>query len=139
MPARIGAVVAAIAMIVVAVVVRDRIDKKETTARLTCSTELAAVCGHLGKGIKVTVEPAGTTFDRLAKLDPGADPGLDGWLVAGPWPEMVNADRRGRALPELFGAGRAPVAASPLVAVVEAQRAAVLRTKCGDPVHWACV
>src|SRR5437660_948590 len=53
MAARIGAVVAAIAMIVVAVVVRDRIDEKKTTTRLTCSTELAQACSHLGSGTDV--------------------------------------------------------------------------------------
>src|SRR5437870_12756132 len=138
MAARIGAVVAAIAMIVVAVVVRDRINEKQTTTRLTCSTELAEACGHLGGGIKVTVEPAGTTFDRLVKLAPGDDPGLDGWLVAGPWSEMVNDQRRRNAVPELFPSTAPLLAASPLVAVVESQRAAFVKSKCGDAPQWAC-
>jgi hypothetical protein len=139
MAARIGAIVAAVAMVVIAVVVRNKIDENSVTVRLTCSTELSAACSRLGKGIKVTVEPAGTTFDRLVKLDPGADPGLDGWLVAGPWPRMVNAQRGVSSAGDLFGASSPPLATSPVVAVVEAQRAAAVKAKCQDPPKWACL
>jgi hypothetical protein len=138
MIARIGALVGAVAMVVVAIVVRGRIDDRGVSARLTCSTELAEACAHLGNGIKVTVEPAGATFDRLAALGPDADPGLDGWLVAGPWPEMLNADRRSRAQLEPFDTSGTRLASSPLVTVVETQRAPVLQKKC-NPATWACV
>src|SRR4051795_1496666 len=136
MPARIGAVVAAIAMVVGAIYVRGRIDEKGVSTRLTCATELADACDRIGGGAKVTVEPAGPTFDRLTKLEPDADPGLDGWLVPGPWPEMVDAARKARAAPELFGSTGAPPGATPLVTVAEAQRAAALKAKCKDPADW---
>jgi hypothetical protein len=138
MVARIGALVGAVAMVVAAIVIRGRIDNGGVAARLTCSTELADVCDHLGNSIKVTVEPAGTTFDRLAKLEPSADPGLDGWLVAGPWPEMLNAQHKEQTA--RFDTSGAPLATSRLVTVAETQRAAVLRSKCGgDSPAWKCV
>src|SRR5689334_20638090 len=94
MPARVGALVLAVAMVVGSLLVRSRIDRSRTTARLTCATELEAACRAIGHGVKVTIEPAGVTADRLAGLDPGADAGLDGWMTPGPWPQAVDADRR---------------------------------------------
>src|SRR3954463_10719749 len=126
-------------MVVGAIYVRGRIDEKGVSTRLTCATELADACNGIGGGAKVTVEPAGTTFDRLTKLEPGADPGLDGWLVPGPWPEMVDAARTARAAPELFGSTGAPLAVTPVWAVLEGQGAAALKAKCKDPADWGCL
>src|SRR5438874_13122849 len=92
---RLGALVVAVAMVVGSLVLRARIDRGRTTARLTCTTELETACRNIGHGVKVTIEPAGVTADRLTGLDPGADAGLDGWMTPGPWPQAVDADRRG--------------------------------------------
>lgn len=147
MAARVLAVLAAVAMVLGAVAVRDRMDdrteRRTTTLRLVCSTELAAVCGALAAGtardVVATVEPAATTADRLSKLPAGVAPDLDGWLVPGPWPQIVADGRRRAGLDAPLGAG--PVLArSPVVLAVWKDRAAVLAPRCqnGSP-GWKCL
>src|SRR4051794_40885547 len=133
MLARVGALVLAVAMVVGSLVVRSRIDRSRTTARLTCATELAAACQAIGHGIKVTVEPAGVTADRLVVLDPGADPGLDGWLTPGPWPQIVDQQRAAANQPPLFVVSR-PLASTRLAVVASPKRAA----ECPAPQQWDC-
>ncbi|MDQ4133181.1 MAG: hypothetical protein M3179_08260, partial [Actinomycetota bacterium] len=79
---RVLAVLAAVAMVAGAVVVRSRLDDGDSdgvAGRLTCGPELEAVCERLrrdqGDGLTIVVEPAGVTAERLAAA-PG-DPGLD--------------------------------------------------------------
>ena len=137
--------VAAAAMVAGSFALRDRLDRREearaTVLRLVCATELGPVCAQLGDDdvrVDVVVEAAGTTADRLAGAQTG--PGLDGWLVSAPWPEMVDGARRARALPTLFGAPEAPLARSPLVLVVWKDRAAALAGHCPDgQVAWPCL
>src|SRR4051794_16732215 len=93
MPARLGALVLAVAMVAGAIFVRGHIDRSRSTFRLTCATELEDACRTMGHGAEVTVEPAGTTADRLIALPPDDDPGLDAWLAPGPWPQVVDAAR----------------------------------------------
>ena len=102
MPPRIAkllAVVAALAMIGVAVLVRSRIadddegdggdgDPREAFT-VMCITELEAICRALEpEGIEVEVEDAGTTADALAD---GRRPTFDAWVTIDPWPEMVDS------------------------------------------------
>ncbi|MDP8936646.1 MAG: substrate-binding domain-containing protein [Actinomycetota bacterium] len=140
------AVVAAAAMVLGSLALRDRLDRREeertTVLRLVCATELGPVCERLADAgdtpLDLTVEAAGTTADRLTAVE--SDPELDGWLVSAPWPEMVDGARRARALPPLFGPSGAPLARSPLVLVVWNDRAAVLATRCeGGQVGWSCL
>src|SRR5436309_11901831 len=114
MAARLGALVLAVAMVVGAVVARRHIDRAAVVVRLTCATELADVCGRLPGRVKVTIAPAGTTADRLTALAPGADPGLDGWLTPGPWPQLVDAARVAASREPVFGSAVGPLARSPL-------------------------
>ena len=93
------------------------------------------MCENLGNGIHVTIEPAGKTLERLATLEPGADAGMDGWLVAGPWPDMVNIQRRVAGASALFAPNPPVLAASPLVAVVDTLRAPTLQKACPHPHH----
>ena len=138
--------VAAAAMVLGSLALRDRLDRREeertTVLRLVCATELGPVCERLGDDdgsrLDLTVEAAGTTADRLARVQ--SEPGLDGWLVSAPWPEMVDGVRRARALPPLFGPAEAPLARSPLVLVVWNDRGAVLARRCeGGQVGWSCL
>ncbi|MGQ0519597.1 MAG: hypothetical protein ACT4PX_00415 [Actinomycetota bacterium] len=147
MAARVLAVLAAVAMVAGAVAVRDRLDdraeRRTTTLRLVCASELAPVCEALeaepDRDVVTTVEPAAVTAERLTGLAAGAALDLDGWLVPGPWPQMV-ADARRRAGQEApLGAG--PVLArSPVVLAVWKDRAAVLAPRCqnGGP-GWKCL
>ena len=124
--------VGAVAMIVGALVVRGRLDDENVDAgqvyRLVCAADLDRVCADLDDAfpgrVDVTVEGAGATADRLRRLD--GDPELDGWLVADPWPALVDEARRAGSLPPLFATEAAPLARSPLVIVAWKDRAAAL-------------
>src|SRR5205807_533197 len=144
MAKRLLALLAAAAMVAGAVLARDRIRSSggETSRpRLTCATELATVCTALEDRAIVTVEPAGTTAQRLAGVAAGADPGLDGWLALQPWPALVDNARSRAAAPTLFASSApAPVARSPLTVAIWPDRLRVAQTACGNtPVTWKCL
>jgi len=143
---RLLALLAAVAMVVASLVIRSRLDRNQGElahpARLTCATELEATCNTIREAagadrLVLTVEAAGTTADRLAGAT--GDPGLDGWLVPDPWPDMVDIRRRTKALEPLFATGRQPLGRSPLALVVWKERGAVLAAKCGTPIGWKCL
>ncbi|MBV9665827.1 MAG: hypothetical protein JOZ37_17810, partial [Actinobacteria bacterium] len=94
MRARLLAFAVAVLMVVAAIVVRGRIDKKheDTTnpLRLVCSTELQAVCDALPATIQITYASAAETANELSGTTP---PRADGWLTTGPWPEIVRERR----------------------------------------------
>jgi len=125
---RLLALVGAIAMIVVAIVVRGAIDDDDGGGRaggdggervVVCVTELRTYCPSDG-----IVEDAGRTADRLAG---GED--VDAWLTFDPWPSIVDDARTRAGLEPLF-LERTGLASSPLVAVGPADR--------GD-CDWACL
>jgi hypothetical protein len=143
---RAVALAAAAAVVAAALFVRSRLDRRgeerSTTARLICSVELEQACQALrgaDSRVLLTVEPAGVTADRVATaLD---DPGLDGWLVPEPWPDIVEARRRARSLPPLFATERTAVARSPLALVVwmDRQKALVDSGRCPGGAGWKCL
>jgi hypothetical protein len=141
---RLLAVAAAIAMVVGALVVRNRMDEdkvtRSTELRLLCTTELEAVCRDLeddpDSAITVTVEDAGATVDRLAKA---GDAGFDGWLTPGPFPQLVKETRKPAGLSPLFTTVSAPIARTPVVVVMWKQREAALAATCGGKVDWTCL
>lgn len=143
---RVLAVVAAAAMIAGSLAIRSALDRDRSEAaqvlRLTCATELGVACRRLAEAddrVQLTVEPAGETADRLASLD--TEPDVDGWLVPAPWPDIVDAQRRARAVPALFSAERPTVARSPLVLVVWQDRSAALGPRCAPSggFGWKCL
>jgi hypothetical protein len=79
----------------------------------------------------------GLLADRLAGATD--DPGLDGWLVPEPWPDIVDIRRGTKALEPLFASGRQPLARSPLTLVVWKDRAAALGSRCPGGVSWKCL
>ncbi|MEA2686376.1 MAG: hypothetical protein QOE93_1571 [Actinomycetota bacterium] len=136
-------------MIVGAVVVRGRLDDRSETQsevyRLVCSVDLGPVCDDIARAfpgrITMTIESAGTTADRLRRVD--GDPELDGWLVADPWPAIVDGARQFANLPPIFAtttANQPPLARSPLVIVSWKERADALGPTCPDAkVGWKCL
>ncbi len=141
------AVVGAVAMVVGALVVRGRLDDRQVEEgqvyRLVCASDLGQVCEDLDTSfpgrVDVTIEPAGTTADRLRRLD--GDPEVDGWLVVDPWPALVDEARRAASLPPIFAAGPPPVARSPLMIVAWKDRADALAPTCptAGTIEWRCV
>ena len=138
------AAIVAVGMVVGALLVRSRVDdnreRKHTVLRLVCAEELEQACDAIqadpGSKVEVTVEPAGDTEARLAKQG-GAD--VDGWLVPAPWAGLVDEVRARNQLPARFGSSGAPIARSPLVIAMWADRAAALRAACGGQVGWKCI
>lgn len=144
MVARILALLAAVGMVAGALVVRARMDDNGGTLgvggprpMLVCATELAAVCEALKDEVDFDIEPAGATADRL--IAAASEPALDGWLVAGPWPAIVAAERQRKALPPILASQKTGLARSPVVIVGERERLPVLATKCGGKVTLRCL
>lgn len=146
MVARLLAVLAAVAMVLGAMAVRDRIDEPDgggrATLALVCATELGPACERLeaGRGgddrLSVTVEPAGVT---AARLSAGALNGVDGWLVTMPWAETVRAARERAGLEPALDVGPV-VTRSPVVLAVWPDRAEALRGHCpAGRIEWACL
>jgi hypothetical protein len=145
---RLLALLAAVAMVVIALVLRDRIGsddhaEADGAARLTCATELAPVCAALADGrddVVVEVEEALVTGDRVAASPAdGDDLGLDAWLTLAPVAAMSAEARQRALLPPVLGEPTAPLATSPLVVVAWEDRAEILAEACGGEVSWRCV
>lgn len=96
---------------------------------LLCAAELAEVCRSLN-GVKVTVEQPGVSYDRL--IAEGGTLDADGWLVSGPWPEMVREQR------PVDLTISDPLARSDLALYVREDRHRVLDTACGT-LSWKCL
>jgi hypothetical protein len=146
---RLFAVAGAVALVVAALAVRDRIEDDDAGAaggdgRLVCATELATACQELAasEGVQVVVEPAGVTADALVAAADGGDEavvGLAGWLAPEPWAEIVRTERARAAAPPLLDRPSAPIARTPLVLAIWRERAAALRGRCGRPADWRCL
>ena len=147
MATRVLAFLAAVAMVVGAVAVRNRSHDGNSSGgaaarsgplQLVCASELQQVCDAIAstqRGVNVVVEAAGVTADRLKSID-AKTAAVDGWLTPGAWGELVDASRpEGTA--KLFADTTPPLARSPFVlAVWKADRT---RLGCGEPVDLACV
>jgi hypothetical protein len=89
---------------------------------------VAAACDDLAPAVRVVAtEPAGTTYRRLAT---GKRLGADGWLVAQPWPAMLEV------VGHPLAGESAVLARTPVDLVTTAPRPAALRC---DPPSWSCL
>jgi hypothetical protein len=138
---QIGALVAAVALVVIALVIRSQRDHEKSLGpyRLTCATEFADACRALDPAkVAVTIEPAGATADRLSNAPVDTDVGFDGWLAASPWVGMVNDARSGRGLDAVTGdlamLGRTRVAVA-----IWRNRGIALRQACSGAPTWKCI
>lgn len=137
---RVLALAGAVAMVVVAVLVRTAGDDDTeggssegdgSGATVVCATELAEACRAL-PGATVLVEDAGTTADALRTGAMRDD--VDGWLVPAVWVDVVAS-----AAPDaLVGRGRL-VATSPVVLAVDEARADAVADLCPAPGLLRCV
>jgi hypothetical protein len=111
----------------------------DAAEELVCVPELAAVCQQLeagGTDLRVTVEDAGATLDRLAVVE-ATDAPL--WLTVEPYPAMVDSIRAGaRTDPVAFTT--TSLGASPLgVALPSDEHLAVLEAACASDPLWRCI
>ena len=146
---RVLAVLGAVLMVAVALLVRAAIDGgddgegsggggEDAAPQLLCAEELADLCETLAQeGLaEVTIEPVGTTVDRLGAID--ADLGADAWLTLDPFPQQVNDRRTFATGNALFADALATGFSTGLALVAQDDRAAALDTDCAE-VGWACV
>lgn len=146
MPARIAALLVAVALIAGAFAYRDRDnDSRAGTGeggrvRLVCATELAAACEEAttGMDVELVVEPAGATYDRIVGAPSSTAAAVDLWVAPAPYPAMVAEARERQAKPSLTGRP-ARVGGAKLAVVVWKDRAAVMDKSCGGTTTWKCI
>lgn len=145
---RLLALVAAVALVAGAFVLRERLDERtsapgsadgESTAgaqTLVCAADLRAACDMLEEeGITVRIEPAGQTVEALV-ADPTAAPDL--WLVPQPWPEIARIES-GSDVPADEDVSEV-LAISPLVFAGFTERLETLESAaCGGELTWRCL
>ena len=146
---RLAAVVLAVAMIVGAVLLRDRIDGDDEAGpdgsgdrfRLVCDTDLEDVCRSLTSGdddLEVVVRSSGATADDLAKEDAELDG--DAWLTSASWPAIVADNRRFAELDgEVLAPSSAVLARSPVMIATREDDLGDLEAACGGAITWRCV
>lgn len=143
---RFLAVLGAVAMIVVAVVVRNAIDDgggssgsgPGGTVTIACAEDLTAACDALDGAAGVTVQRE-KAADTAAALGKDAPAGVDAWLTTSAWSKVVDVQRRFDGLDPALGTATT-LARSPVVLVVDKG----VRSQLADPqrcgtVGWACL
>jgi hypothetical protein len=104
----------------------------ETTGALVCAAGLPA-CEGLADSRS---EEAGVTADALL----GPDSDLEGaWIVPAAWADLVIAERSRLGLDAAYEIDGDPLASSPVVLAIWADRAAQLTDRCGGAVDWTCL
>lgn len=148
---RVLALLLAIAMVVGAQTVRERIDEgqavdgpdrpdpdvADVAIRLTCDPVLEGVCAAIAEetDVDAVTLPPGDVADRLA--DPAAEAPRGAWVTLAPWVELAALRRESAGETPVLGEA-AGLARSPLVAAVWEDRAAALADHCGA-LSWRCV
>jgi hypothetical protein len=143
----VGAVLAAVVMVLAALAIRSLIDGDDGggsgdggtagPVRLVCVTEVRAACEQLAaehEDVEVTVAAAGTTVSELTGPEfRGSQSPYDGWVTLEPLPTLVD-DRRERAGDDqVLAESSEPLAGSEVVLVAANDRAAALQsTSCGE-------
>src|SRR4051812_45423008 len=142
---RLVAVLVAVALIVIAVVIRNGMDNGDGesggggagTPKLVCTPELERFCSGLVPDVDLTVEEPGVTAARLEKA--GNDLGIDGWLTPGPWAEIAVAGRRDLGKVPGLAIGK-PLARSQIGLAAWPDRYSVLIKSCANAqISWKCV
>lgn len=144
---RLVALVAAVAMVFVAALIRQHLGDDRSASRhadvlrLRCATELTDVCNRLAAddpSIEVSVRDDGDTVAALTRKESSAD--FDAWLSVGPWAGIVEDDRRQAGLDTpVIAAPSVAVGRSPVTFVGPTDRVEALRSHCGGTVTWSCV
>lgn len=141
---RVGALIAAVLLVVIALWVRERaggvkIGRGETEGTVVCATEVSRACEALRDAhpkISVRIESAGATAQALAG---GAAGDFDAWLVAQPHAALAAELLKAATGPAPLGAASKPIAHSRLAFFVHESRATAFNQHCGKTPSWACL
>lgn len=134
---QLGAVVAAVLMILVALAIRERLDDNGSDGgdtasgpvRVVCITELTEACSSL-KDVEVTIEDASLTAKKIV----AGTADIDAWVTFDPWPAMTNV-LANRDVADTA----ARVVRSDLVTAMVKDRAEQFAPTCGGTVNWRCL
>jgi hypothetical protein len=138
---RVLAVLAAVGMIAGAYVYRYGLpgdgaatddQRGQDAGGIVCASELGTVCDAVAGA---TVEPAATTADRLIAAASARAAGVGAWVVAAPWPQMVDEARALGSRAPVFAGEPDALASTSLVAVA---RRGQLPAACTPP-SWRCL
>jgi hypothetical protein len=141
---RLVALFVAVALVVGAMLLRDRVfgdtgagsGELAAQQRIVCVRALDDVCAQLGTpDMPAVVEDAATTLSRFAQPEPE----VDVWLTVVPWAEIASLTRSAAGLPELAGARSDVLARSPMLVAARADRADALAAACDGDVTWPCL
>lgn len=145
---RLGALVAAVILVVVALWVRGRLGGDsvrlgagEATGTIVCSTEVARACEALREDhpqLAIRIEAAGVTAQALAGATPGAAD-FDVWLVGQTSAAVAAELFKGAIGPAPLGTPSKPIAHSRLAFFVHESRAAAFNAHCGGAARWGCL
>ena len=140
---RAGALMLAVVMVIAAFLVRERVDGGQDDASagsggdgILCPDGLGEICPAGGDARR---EPAGTTADRLIEATHPSALGADAWIVPSAWARLVIDERARLGRDPLFEIAEGPLASSPVVLAIWAERAEALGEACGRPVDWRCI
>lgn len=142
---RVLALGVSVGLVALAFVVRGQADDGDGRGggdggdRLVCATELGDVCDTLADDYDVTVEDAATTADRLIAIARADEAPADLWLAPRPWVEAVEVSRQLNGNDAVTGEASGTIARSPVVLVVQQNRADALAGSCGGTIAWQCV
>jgi hypothetical protein len=145
---RLAALAIAVLLVLVAVVVRGRLDSGDAGSGgsgsdlvVVCPRDLGDLCeATLGTRYQVRVEDPVTTRDALIEAPTADEVVGDLWLVPAPWAEAVGAQRERDRVPVATGEPTAPLARSPVLLAVSDERATALEQgPCGGALTWTCV
>ncbi len=143
---RIGAIVLAAILIGGAVLLRRAVtggsdspttEPPASATAVTCIPELESACRALAAGdpgIQLTIEPAGTTYERVV-ADPSSAP--EAWITMAPWPAMVSSAVAVNGGTDPFPTDLA-VGTTDVVMVGRRPRMGALTQHCGT-LSWRCV
>lgn len=144
------ALAAAVALVLVAIVVRNALDGDGTgddgsvTRTLACPPDLVTACeAAIGEDVQVVEQTPSETATALIE-GAGAPAGeADLWLAPRPWAEAVSELAESRALDHLtayLDSHQEALARSPVVVVAWQDRAeALAEGACGGELTWLCV
>lgn len=145
---RVGALVAAVLLVVVALWVRGRLGGEgvrlgagDPTGTVVCATEVARACEALREDhpeIAIRIEAAGATAQALTASTPGAVD-FDVWLVAQPYAAVAGELFKAATGPAPLGTPSQPIAHSRLAFFVHQSRAAAFNGHCGNSPSWGCL
>ena len=142
---RLAAIVVTVGLIVGALVIRDQVidgdagsdQPTRSATALVCASEFKSVCNSIEiPGVRISIEQAGVTLDRLAATASTDD--IPMWLTFDPFPAMVAVQRTATGQSPLALDVR-PLGSSPIALVTVADGTIDLTTTCGGAVTWRCL